>query len=143
VTGLSANSVDSEKRAAVAATPIAAPTAAVAPAETPGSDEAVTFEDIQNLQCFKDRVLLLDHVLRLNTGVFRDLQGLLAATPTPLPPTLTACPAAPADEVSNIFSRYISETQVSSLRTEHLLKRIDGASVLVRVFHLSPLSPSL
>jgi len=131
--------VDAGKQAAA---PTPALARAAAAAETPGLNQAVTFEDIQNLQCFKDRVLLLEHVLRLNTGVFHDLQELLvslAATPTPPPPALTAaCPGAPGDDGSGIFSRYLSETQVSSFRAEHLLKRIEGSSVLVRV---SPTQP--
>jgi len=122
-------------RAAAAAAPASEGDAPTAVAKSANPDQTVTFEDIRSLQRFKDRVLLLDHVLRLNTGVFHDLQGLLvllAEAPTLPPPALAACPGALGAEVGNLISRYISETQVSRHRTEHLLKRIEGASVLVR-----------
>lgn len=90
----------------------------------------VTFEDIQSLQIFKDKVLLLDHVLRLNVGVFRALQERLVTLVVP-GPALTACPGDPKVEVVDIFSGFLSETIVEGHRVEHLLKRIEGASVLV------------
>ncbi|KAI5844330.1 hypothetical protein BZA05DRAFT_409775 [Tricharina praecox] len=99
----------------------------------PSDDDHVAFADIQNLQILKDKVLHLEHVLRLNLGVFQELQSLLQTISAP-ERALTACPS-PAGanlKIANLFSRYLSETAVAGQRAEHLMKRIDGASTMFR-----------
>ncbi|KAI5844326.1 hypothetical protein BZA05DRAFT_174092 [Tricharina praecox] len=94
-------------------------------------DEHVSFADIQGLQVLKDTVLLLDHVLRLNVGVFGGLRDRLPGLAVP-GPSLTACSADPKAALADYFVRFLGETAVQAQRVEHLLRRIEGVSTLFR-----------
>jgi len=94
--------------------------------------DSVSFGDIQKVQMFKDTSLLASHVLRIDLGVFQELERILMLRQRIEQRQHPA--AACINEGLGPLSRYISDTIVQGQRVDHLLKKIEGASTLVLIF---------